>query len=905
MQTINIHDDITALSLSTRSKNCLRNADINTIDELLSYPEEKMITLRNMGRISIQEIRSRIQDLKSGTGTFVLDEESKKILMSQEAVKQAAKTGGYVTIFVDEKGAVVKDIPIEQLKLSARALNCLCRSQYKFASELVGLTHRDLMSMKNSGKKTAEEIMSYINKILISRDYNNQEISCIKEATVAAAANDLAEELYAAFGENKDVWLQEVLSAKTKNPEAKKDILIRCLYESLFVRATLKAKILQILEKSGHKTTRKHLKKALPKHIDDHILQAVLCELEEAAIIKATSTTIQQEHPSVVTYAAQIQNERNRTALQEKLKGTPLKKIGEMFGISRERARQLIKTALKHAPCFREDKYEQIFGKYHFTLDSFTQIFNEPKETYYYLEMTTRGNSNERKPLNELLDDHAVPQGYRDKTARLIYKQHVQINGIQTKKARPDLVRFFVKNYCKEKTDYNVFLEEYHKWLQTIGLNNDPALMLESRTYKNALNQCEYALWSMNSNFRYYEIAGRDFTKLLSEIKLKQYENTEISTLKLFREHPDLMSQYDIRDEYELHNLLKKICSPENTNIHFKKMPTVEIGTANVIDQLWNLLLLHAPISGESLANLYEKTYGVKAGTVRSYYLHQLDKYCYNGIYSVEGAVMTAEQTERMKQVMTSEFYSIQEIKRLYEQEYPNANKSLLNPYNLKSIGFNVYPGNPGYAVRNTYPTASDYFRKVLTQNDIVNLREAAPIAKDIKSFIGLQRKLRSRYDIIEFLPQQYINIRKLNKSGVTKKHLQAYCKAVAERYKVGEYFTTTSMLKEGFEHPLHNLGFDEWFYSSILFEDRDDFSAQRTGGTRIFLRGQPNVTLSGMLTWLLKKHRKINIKNLQQLLKNHYDVTVPMDKLKEIITTTDLYFDTYTKNVSIDHQQH
>lgn len=33
----------------------------------------------------------------------------------------------------------------------------------------------------------------------------------------------------------------------------------------------------------------------------------------------------------------------------------------------------------------------------------------------------------------------------------------------------------------------------------------------------------------------------------------------EITSLKLFRDYPDLMREYDIRDEYELHNLLKKL----------------------------------------------------------------------------------------------------------------------------------------------------------------------------------------------------------------------------------------------------------------------------------------------------------------------------------------------------------
>ena len=46
---------------------------------------------------------------------------------------------------------------------------------------------------------------------------------------------------------------------------------------------------------------------------------------------------------------------------------------------------------------------------------------------------------------------------------------------------------------------------------------------------------------------------------VMLQLNFDQFENTEISTLKLFRDHPEVMQEYDIRDEYELHNLLRKI----------------------------------------------------------------------------------------------------------------------------------------------------------------------------------------------------------------------------------------------------------------------------------------------------------------------------------------------------------
>ena len=61
--------------------------------------------------------------------------------------------------------------------------------------------------------------------------------------------------------------------------------------------------------------------------------------------------------------------------------------------------------------------------------------------------------------------------------------------------------------------------------------------------------------WKIGRKFRYYDIEAHDYTELLETLDLNQYHNVKLSTLKFIREYPELMQQYDIRDEYELHNL--------------------------------------------------------------------------------------------------------------------------------------------------------------------------------------------------------------------------------------------------------------------------------------------------------------------------------------------------------------
>lgn len=237
--------------------------------------------------------------------------------------------------------------------------------------------------------------------------------------------------------------------------------------------------------------------------------------------------------------------------------------------------------------------------------------------------------------------------------------------------------------------------------------------------------------------------------------------------MKLFRDYPELMAQYDIHDEYELHNLLKKIWKDDSVEINFKRMPTIVIGSANPADQLLSLLLQYAPIAADDLAQHYEEEYGAKAETVRGVYLREFDHYFYNGIYSIDYDDLLPDQFARMKQILEQDYYSIQEAKRLYLREFPHADASNLNPYTLKTLGFHVYPSYTGYIVRNTYTGATDYFNFLLSQTDIVDIRQFDSSIRRIATYDSELRRLREGHEIVEFSPLQYIHIRRLKSVGM------------------------------------------------------------------------------------------------------------------------------------------
>lgn len=59
---------IDEIELSVRSTNCLSGANIETIAELVSIPERKMLEFRNFGKKSLNEIKAKLTDMNLSLG---------------------------------------------------------------------------------------------------------------------------------------------------------------------------------------------------------------------------------------------------------------------------------------------------------------------------------------------------------------------------------------------------------------------------------------------------------------------------------------------------------------------------------------------------------------------------------------------------------------------------------------------------------------------------------------------------------------------------------------------------------------------------------------------------------------------------------------------------------------------
>ena len=83
---------------------------------------------------------------------------------------------------------------------------------------------------------------------------------------------------------------------------------------------------------------------------------------------------------------------------------------------------------------------------------------------------------------------------------------------------------------------------------------------------------------------------GRDYEELLETLKLNAYQNVELSTLKFMETYPEVMKKYDIRDQYELHNLLRKIVIVVPLTLFLPLIPSLGVSGVFLAEPISNFL---------------------------------------------------------------------------------------------------------------------------------------------------------------------------------------------------------------------------------------------------------------------------------------------------------------------------
>lgn len=858
------------LNLSVRSCNCLKNQDYKFLSDIILKTQDMLLDIPGMGMLSAIEMSSVINDYlinnqddiyfyANNKTTYMKEYKNKKKAddeINKNSILELIKYDKYKKKI--EAYFKYNDMSVEDLELSVRSKNILINNNYYTLYDILFLEKDVITSLKGMGSKSLNEILQFNKNYLISNE-DNIVAFCKGDSSCVFTEQMWKKKVSAVFSDVgfNGISIEEII----KNIKMPKNI------EISFVEKTTDSLVRdRLLTKKG-----------------DKYFYNYMSYLEYVNIDKSVK-------PDDIKI------------INKKLEGQTLEEIAKDYGVTRERIRQKIKkidekirrnyyndTGMK---IFKEDVFDYIYTTYDIDKEVYINYIRLPKNTYNYLNMFFKSGD---KPIEQIMHDDNINPALKNIIIDYLNRNKIELDGELVLRNRQSIEDFVIKKYCKEEMTYDEYCKFYNNYLKQNNIDFDEKIYCTEdviRSRQNRLADSRFVLWKQNQKLRYYDVDSRDYTELLEKINLSQYNNIEISTLKIFSENIKLMKKYDIRDQYELHNLLKKIIAEDSFNsIKFKRMPTILFGNFDRDKALYDLLLDNSPISLDDFASLINNNFGYDINTIKMNYLNPLMIYYSNGLFNVCQSSIPDGHIEILKKLLIEDFYYIDEVKKIYKSEIIDSEVDNLSSYVIKTLGFEMYST---YILRKGV-TLEKYFTNILTINDVIDITDYEKRFKSIQTWYYIYKKLQADYEIIEFEKNQIITYKKLQDLGISKEDIKSYCDKVYDFIGDNQYFTSDYLEKEGFQDSLYELGFSNYFYRNLLYQD-NRFAHKKMFDDVLFCKRDSNISIATYIEDYIRENGSSDLSEIIYELENKYGFT-NVDKNKLIQKNT-LFYDSFLERI-------
>lgn len=906
-----LNSEIDKLSLSVRTTNCLKNAQIFTLNQFLLLTYDEISNMRNMGAKSIKEVIDKQQELTNNP-KYAEQFEPKQIISETLVIHKAFpdSIGKEIesVFYLSESGTLKPNIDIKCLNVSVRLKHCMLNTKVTTINEIAMMSYEEFCNIDKMGTKTVNEFVGYLknNAEIIYKDNSYIEsLKLIHKAIVQQIINENAEYNYNFL----DIPIKSTLLANRKNllcvltdsidKFINSDNVRRTIVCSSNIKKALATHIVSMFSDPSIIIDLSKIEAEVPEYFKyENTLFEILLQLEKDKIIEHIEDGYRLYLPYLSEWIETLKDS-NKQALSLRIQRKTLDECGKVMGLTRERIRQIIFKTKKSKPKLREDCNAYWYQTYDIGPEAMKAILGVELNVYFYYEAVYKKG---KKPLDEIILDENISaeiyldfQRYSNRDSIVLYGELVPIK-------RELLCRKLAQKICSvNEMHFTEFYEHYKNMLKEHNLDmNEKLLFSTERAFEARLQESVYILMKYGRRMRYYPIGECDVQAMTDELHLEQFNNIEISTLKLFNEYPEVMNEYNIMDEYELHNLLNKtlkIWNPDNKyNVVLTRMPLMIFGEADRAKQTEWLLSQIAPVSQEEFGLFYEMEYGVKALTASANMGPFVSKYYNNGYYDINQKPLTQEEKNYLQNKLTEDFYFVDDIKKIFISKFGSSNIEHLNPRTYKELGFKVFTN---YVIKDKYQSAEKYFRFLFTKNDIVDLGEFDSRLIYVQSANQALDNLKANYDILETEHKKYISYSYLLRitDDVTKETLKDFVASALKASNNDEFFTIKSLNNKGFAHAIYKLGFDDWFYAGLLKNSRK-IKYIRTSIGIIFGYSDSNITLLDFISYVLSKVKIIDMSDFIEHVYTVYGIRMVKDKLTWIIKNSNHFYDSTTKKI-------
>jgi len=144
---------VTDFELSVRSRNCLKKMNIRSLGDLIHHTEQELLSYKNFGETSLQEIKDMLASKGLHLGMTVEPMEERRLPPVPMPVLVAAPARGPATA-----------LRLADMELSARSRKALERMGCETLNAVAALTEEKLLGCKNFGETSLNEVKQVLRR---------------------------------------------------------------------------------------------------------------------------------------------------------------------------------------------------------------------------------------------------------------------------------------------------------------------------------------------------------------------------------------------------------------------------------------------------------------------------------------------------------------------------------------------------------------------------------------------------------------------------------------------------------------------------------------------------------------------------------------------------------------------
>lgn len=594
-------------------------------------------------------------------------------------------------------------------------------------------------------------------------------------------------------------------------------------------------------------------------------------------------------YPKLIDELNKISNKNNHlNIVLKKLSGLTLEQIGNEYDVTRERIRQIFSKELKKIPVVEEDKYSKYITKYNFSCELFCELFNEKEYVFYYLKEKYKIGDLE---VSELINDSQ----FTEEQIEIIRKKYnlIRFNDENIVASKNSILVAYLKSK-ERQVDYTELINGYNEIITTNNLELELLTEQDFRKIDSILGRSNYILNTLGKSYRYYNCVDIDEEDKKELEGLLDVEPGVYSSELFFKDNPLLMKKLDILDEYELHNLLRKVLEPKD-DIIYTRMPDIYIKCEDKYQFIESLIQELSPVNIDEFTDFVYQSYGHKVPTFKAYLQSNFNHYININTLISDCPKFDDEQFEFMKEYLKEDIYSTITIKKLLTDEFDVRDFKLLNNLNFSTLGYKVR-GN--YIMKSSINNLESYMRDLINSVDFYEV--PAEMKKIGSTFSSYLYKFIYDKKIFKYAENTYITIKKLKSMGIYEDDIDDFIEKISNMINDNEYFNLY-VLNTDFESRLFDFKLPDCFYETLIMII-PNVKTFRLKNNTIFIKTNETVTREKFINSFIVKD-KTYISEIKMQIKNLFNIELQEYYIKEFINKNKYYLQNSTDCVYLSKE--